>query len=452
MDVLVLNSGSSSLKYTLYRWEETMVIAKGIVERVTQPGSAITHEVVGREMVTAKRDCPTHREAVDLILDMLTSRQTGVIEDIGMIKAVGHRVVHGGERFNKSVIIDNDALRTFKELSSLAPLHNPPNIMGIEAARKVLPDVTHAAIMDTAWHQTMPAYSYIYPLPYNWYKEYSIRKYGFHGTSLLYVAKRASILLGKNPFKTNLVLAHIGNGVSFNAVRNGVSIDTSMGFTPLEGAVMGTRAGDHDAAIDLYMMDKLGCSTSEMNTILNKKSGLLGITGKYIDRRDIEEAAEKGDPQSALAIEIEVHRGKKYIGSYMAALGTIDAIVFTAGVGEMSPVIRGKMLQGLDSLGVAIDDEKNEISQTRNAETDISGEGSRARIFVIPTDEELVMVEDTVALLEGRYDVHTNFAYSFQNSGYFNRLREEGFQIDVAKRPKLAEIRAVPPGREQERG
>ena len=445
MDILVLNSGSSSLKYTLYRWEEKMAIAKGIVERVTQSGSAITHEVVGREKAMVEKECPTHREAVNLIMEVLTGRQNGVIDDISRIRAVGHRVVHGGDRFNKSVIIDDDALHTFKELSFLAPLHNPPNIIGIEAAKKVLPDVIHTAIMDTAWHQTMPAYAYIYPLPYSWYKEYSVRKYGFHGTSLLYVAKRASILLGKDPFKTNLVLAHIGNGVSFNAVRNGISVDTSMGFTPLEGAVMGTRAGDHDAAIDLYMMDKLGCSTGEMSTILNKKSGLLGITGQHIDRRDIIEAAERGDRLANLAIEIEGYRGKKYIGAYTAALGTVDAIVFTAGVGEMSPAIRGKMVQGLDSFGIAVDVEKNALSQTRNAETNISAEKTATKIFVIPTDEELVMVEDTVALLEGRYDVHTNFSYSFQRLNYKNRLREEGFVKELEKRPELSEIRAVVP-------
>jgi acetate kinase len=351
-------------------------------------------------------------------------------------------VVHGGEKFNKSVIIDEAALTTFKKLSALAPLHNPPNIVGIEAARKVLPKVVHVAIMDTAWHQTMSDYAYIYPLPYSWYQQYSIRKYGFHGTSLLYVAKRASVLLGKDPFETNLVLAHIGNGVSFNAVRNGISSDTSMGFTPLEGAVMGTRAGDHDAAIDIYMMEKLGLTADEMNTVLNKKSGLLGITGKYIDRRDIQKAAKRGDARAKLAIEIETYRGKKYIGAYMAALGKVDAVVFTAGVGEMSPLIRKKMTDGLDNFGIILDASKNSLSKTRNAETDISGEKTRTKVFVIPTDEELVMVEDTVALLEGRYDIHTNFTYSFQSSGYVNKLREEAFKREMKKAPGLADIRA----------
>jgi acetate kinase len=439
MDILVLNSGSSSLKYVLYRWEETMVAARGMVERVAMGGSYIVHEAIGREPVRREKDCPSHRDAISLIMEALAGGTAG-------IQAVGHRVVHGGEKFNKSVIIDGKALAAFKELSGLAPLHNPPNITGIEAAREALPGIPHVAIMDTAWHQTMPDFAYIYPLPYEWYSGHSIRKYGFHGTSLLYCAKRAAVLLGKNPFDTNLVIAHIGNGVSFNAVKNGVSLDTSMGFTPLEGAVMGTRAGDHDAAIDFYMMEKLGVSPGQMTGILNKKSGLLGITGKYIDRRDIRKAAEAGDGRAKLAIEIEAYRGRKYIGSYLAALGRTDALVFTAGVGENSPLMRSKMTEGLAGLGIEIDESRNALSRTRNAETDVTAAGSPVKVFVVPTDEELVMVEDTVALLEGRYDVHTRFTYSFQKPGYRNRLREELFQREVSANPALAGIRALPPG------
>jgi len=445
MDILVLNSGSSSLKYKFYKWEEKMVIAKGIVERVTMDNSFIIHEVMGNDKIKIQRDCPTHKEAIDLIIEMLTNSENGIIDDINRIDAIGHRVVHGGEKFNKSVIINDTALNTFKQLSGLAPLHNPPNIMGIEAAKDVLPDIPHVAIMDTAWHQTMPKFAYIYALPYEWYSDYSIRKYGFHGTSLLYVAKRASALLGKKPFETDLILAHIGNGVSFNAVKDGVSIDTSMGFTPLEGAVMGTRAGDHDAAIDFYMMKKLGVSGDEMCKILNKNSGLLGITGRFIDRRDIQQAAKKGDELSKLAIDIEGYRGKKYIGSYMASLGSVDAIVFTAGVGEMSPLIRRKMLEGLENIGIILDIEKNDLSKTRNAETEITGKGSKIRIFVIPTDEELVMTEDTVALIEGRYDVHTNFTYSFQSPDYVNKLREDAFKKDLEKNPGLSKVKVKIP-------
>jgi acetate kinase len=421
-----------------------MVVAKGIVERVTMGKSYIVHEAVGREPVRIERDCPTHKEAIHLIIEVLTKSEHALLERITQIDAVGHRVVHGGEKFNKSVVIDEKALEAFRELAHLAPLHNPPNIVGIEAAKEVLPDIPHVAIMDTAWHQTMPDFAYVYPLPYEWYEKHSIRKYGFHGTSLLYCAKRAAVLLGKSPFETNLVIAHIGNGVSFNAVLNGVSFDTSMGFTPLEGAVMGTRAGDHDAAIDFYMMQTLGVSAKEMCDILNKKSGLLGITGKHIDRRDIRKAAEGGDKRSRLAIEIEAYRGKKYIGSYLAALGRADALVFTAGVGEMSPLMRARMTEGLRGLGIGIDADKNAVSATRNAETDITADGSPVKVFVVPTDEELVMVEDTVALLEGRYDVHTRFTYSFQRPEYINRLREELFQREARAKPALKGIRALP--------
>lgn len=447
MDVLTLNCGSSSVKYQLYRWSEKRILAKGIVERVTIGGSFIKHEVPGRDTVKIQSDCPTHKEAIELILKTLTDPEIGVIKDVKEVKAVGHRVVHGGEKFNKSVLITDEALRTFEELQDLAPLHNPPNIMGIRAAMAVLPDVPHVAIMDTAWHQTMPEHAFIYALPREWYEKYHIRRYGFHGTSFLYVAKRAAVLLGKNPFETNVVIAHLGNGASIDAVKNGISVDTSMGFTPLEGLVMGTRAGDHDAAIDLYMMDKLGLSVKEMNDILNKKSGVFGITnGKYTDRRDVEIAAEQGDRLAQLAIDIETYRLKKYIGAYMAVLGRVDAIVFTAGVGEMGPIFREKSLEGLENLGVSVDKRKNNLSLTRNAETDITGADSKVKVFVIPTDEELVMTEDTVAIMEGRYDIHTKFTYSFQDPHYKNLLREENFAKELEKKPELAEIRAKVPG------
>ena len=443
MDVLTLNCGSSSVKYQLYRWSEKRILAKGIVERVTVGGSFIKHEVPGRDTVKLQFECPTHKEAIELILNTLVSSEYGVIKDVKQVEAVGHRVVHGGEKFNKSVLITDEALKTFEELQDLAPLHNPPNITGIRAAMSVLPDVPHVAIMDTAWHQTMPDFAFTYALPREWYEKYKIRRYGFHGTSFLYVSKRAAVLLGKDPFKTNLVIAHIGNGASIDAVKNGVSVDTSMGFTPLEGLVMGTRAGDHDAAIDLYMMEKLGLSTKEMNDTLNKKSGIFGITnGKYTDRRDVELAAEQGDPLAKLAIEIETYRLKKYISSYMGILGDVDAVVFTAGVGEMSPLYREKAVEGLENFGLSMDKKKNNISMTRNAETDITGNGSKVKVFVIPTDEELVMTEDTVAIVEGRYDVHTNFTYSFQDKTYKNSLREEEFAKEIQKKPGLSEIKA----------
>ncbi len=445
MDILTLNCGSSSLKYQLYRWEERDVLASGIVERVTVGGSFINHysKRIGKK-IKKEHDCPNHKEAIELIVSTLLDPEVGAITTLSDIKAVGHRVVHGGDKFAKSVIIDDSALSTFRELSDLAPLHNPPNITGIEAAREVLPDVPHCAIMDTAWHQTMPATSFMYALPYAWYENYRVRRYGFHGTSFLYVAKRAAVLLGKNPFATNLVCFHIGNGSSANAVKNGVSLDTSMGFTPLEGLVMGTRAGDHDATIGFYVMRKEGLRPEAMESILNRKSGVLGITEKYTDRRDIETGACGGDERCQLALDLEGYRLKKYLGAYYAALGRVDAVVFTAGVGERGPITREKCLEGLEDMGIVLDKRKNEISMTRNAETEITGAGSKVRIFVIPTDEELVMTEDTHALIEGTYDVHTNFTYSFQARNYSNRSREEMLKSELSEKKALAEVIARP--------
>ncbi len=434
MIILSFNCGSSSVKYQLYNWDKKEIIAKGIVERVTIGNSFCVHEVNNKEKITLKHDCPTHKEAIKLIVDSLIHPKYGAIQDLSEISAVGHRVVHGGEKFSKSVLINEEVLKTFKELAILAPLHNPPNIMGIEAALELLPDIPHAAIMDTAWHQTMPPYVYTYAVPYEWYEKYRIRRYGFHGTSLLYVAKRAAVLLNKDPFQCNLISCHIGNGVSINAVKNGVSYDTSMGFTPLEGAIMGTRAGDHDAALDFYVMQKEGYSPQEMDAILNKKSGLLGITGKYVDRRDVVSAAEEGDERAKLAIEMETYRLKKYIGAYAAVLGRLDALIFTAGVGEMSDIIRAKVLEGLEILGIKYDPEKNRLARTRNKESDISAIDSPVKIFVIPTDEELVFVEDVVALIEGSYDLHTNFKYTFQDKNYKNLMRERAYEQECKER------------------
>ncbi len=446
MDILTLNCGSSSVKYQLYRWEDKEVLARGIVERVTVGGSYINHyaKSVGRT-IKEDHDCPNHKVAVELITRTLLHPEHGAIKNLSDIKAVGHRVVHGGEKFAKSVVIDETALSAFRELADLAPLHNPPNITGIEAAREVLPDVPHCAVMDTAWHQTMPKHAFLYALPHSWYENYRVRRYGFHGTSFLYVAKRAAVLLGQDPFKTNLICFHIGNGSSANAVKNGVSVDTSMGLTPLEGLVMGTRAGDHDPAIGFYIMRKEGLRPEAIDGILNRKSGVLGITEKYTDRRDIEIAAGKGDERCKLAIEIEGYRLKKYLGAYYAALGRVDAIVFTAGVGERGTITREKCCEGLENLGIVLDKGKNSASTTRNAETEISARGSRTKILVIPTDEELVMTEDTHALLSSTYDIHTNFTYSFQVPSYVNKSREEMLKAELAEKPGLSEIIARVP-------
>lgn len=440
MVILTLNCGSSSAKYQVYDWDNKEVLAVGIVERVTQPGSFIVHKAKGKDEHKIEHECPNHTVAVDLIIKTLTDPDLGVIPDMGMIKAVGHRVVHGGSKFTKSVIVTDEVMEAFKEVSDLAPLHNPANIMGIEAAKKVLPKVPHCAVMDTAWHQTMPASSYLYAVPYDWYEQHAVRRYGFHGTSFLYTSKRAAALLGQDPFKTNLIIAHIGNGASINAVKDGCSFDTSMGLSPLEGLVMGTRSGDIDPAVGFYMMRAAGMTAAEIESALNKKSGLMGITGRFADRRDIQAEVLKGDARCELAQDVEAYRVKKYIGAYAAAIGRVDALVFTAGVGEMAPFIRCKILEGLQPMGIVYDPAKNEIARTRNAETEITGAGSKVRIFIIPTDEELVMTEDAYALMAGTYDLHTKFTYSFQKKDYVNKGRDEGLAGELVKKPGLSSI------------
>lgn len=444
MVILTLNCGSSSAKYQLYDWQTKDVLAVGVVEKVTFDGSFITHKAKGRHEWTLQHNCATHTEAVDLIIKTLTDPIHGVISEMGVIKAVGHRTVHGGDKFIKSIIVDEKAMQVFNEIKDLSPLHNPANIMGIEAAKSVLPDAVHCAIMDTAWHQTMPPETFLYAAPYEWYTNYGVRKYGFHGTSFLYTAKRSAVLLNKDPFKTNLIIAHIGNGSSINAVKNGCSFDTSMGLTPLEGLVMGTRCGDIDPAMPFYVMRKTGMTVSEMESALNKKSGLLGITGSYVDRRDIQNAAVGGDSKALLAQAIEAHRVKKYIGAYQAALGRVDALVLTAGVGEFAAFMRSKILDGLEYNGFVYDPEKNELAHTRNAETRISKDDSPIPIYIIPTDEELVMTEDAYALMQGTYDIHTQFTYSFQSPDYINKGRAEALKEELVKNPKLQNILAIP--------
>ena len=413
MDILALNCGSSSVKYQLFSWSRKEIIAKGMVERVTVGDSFIIHEVPNRETYREEYECPDHRVAIHLIIKTLTDKLHGVVTSMEEISAVGHRVVHGGEKFTCSVLIDNNVLAAIKEVQHLAPLHNPPNIAGIEAAQSVLPNAPHIAIFDTAFHQTMPSHAYTYPLPYEWYEKHGVRRYGFHGTSHLYVSKRASVLLGKNPKDCNIITMHIGNGVSHSAIQGGISIDTSMGLTPLEGAVMGTRCGDIDPAIPLFIQQQENLSAKEVDSILNKKSGIYGITGRFTDRRDVIEEAEKGDDLCILALDIEGYRLKKYIGSYCAVLGRLDAVVFTAGVGEMGWRIRELALEGLEHIGIILDKEVNKNTMTRKRETMISTPDSPVKVFVIPTDEELVFTEDVVAILEGTYADHMHFDYSF---------------------------------------
>ena len=443
MVILTLNCGSSSAKYQVYDWNKKAVLAVGVVERIGLDYSLIEHKAVGKQEFHDKSPCPTHKEAIEQIIKLVLDKELGVIAIVKEIGAVGHRVLHGGELFKKSALVDDDVVIKLKELIPLGPLHMPANIMGIEAARKVMPDIPHAIVMDTAWHQTMPASAFMYDVPYELYTTYNVRRYGFHGTSFIYTAKRASVLLGREPKDTNLIICHIGNGASVSAVRNGVCVDTSMGLTPLEGLVMGTRSGDLDPAILPFIMNRTGLSPKEMDTTLNKKSGLMGICGMS-DRRDVLKSSLEGNERAQLAIDMECHRLKKYIGAYSALLGKVDALVFTAGVGEMAPHIRLGSAKGLDNIGIKLDLEKNRLAQCRNAELAINTDDSPVKIFVIPTDEELVMTEDAYALVHGTYDVHINFTYSFQHKDYVNKAREEGLTADLAKRPELIPLIARP--------
>ena len=443
MVILTLNCGSSSAKYQVYDWDNKDVLAVGIVERIGLEYSTIEQKTTGKEVYEARFSSPTHMEAIQLVLKMLVDEKYGCIKDLSEIGAVGHRVLHGGEYFKKSTLVTDEVIEKLKEIIPLGPLHMPANIMGIEVARKRMPNVPQAIVMDTAWHQTMDEAAFMYAVPYSWYKDYNVRRYGFHGTSHLYCAKRAAVLLGKENKDTNVIIMHIGNGASGCAVKNGVCIDTSMGLTPLEGLVMGSRSGDMDPAIIPYMCKNLGVTAAEMDTLLNKKSGLIGICGKS-DRRDVQAAAKAGDRNAQLGIDMEIHRIKKYIGAYAALLGRVDAVVFTAGVGEMGDHIRKGALSGLENFGIKLDEKKNALSHCRNTETCISTDDSPVKIFVIPTDEELVMTEDAFALMNGTYDIHTNFHYTFESPDYVNKARARGLVENLKKTPELESIIAHP--------
>lgn len=414
MKILALNCGSSSLKYQLFDWDKKTVIGEGVVERIGIGDSFIKHNAVaiGKEG-TIKYAIDNHEVAIQWVINALTTGGGAVIENMSEISAVGHRVVHGGEKFTQSVLITDDIVNHISELSHLAPLHNPANLTGIKAARLSFPDVPHVAIFDTAFHQTMPEHAFMYAVPFEWYKEQAVRRYGFHGTSHLYVSKRAAALLGKDAKDCNIITLHIGNGVSCCAVKNGVSIDTSMGFTPLEGALMGTRSGDIDAAIPPFMQKQLDVGPRFMDSLLNKKSGILGITGKYSDRRDVEAAAKEGDARCQLAIEMEAYRLKKYIGAYAAALGRVDAVVFTAGVGENGGLIRQKTIEDLDCLGIKVDKDLNMKTFGKHGETELSTPDSKVKVYMIPTNEELVFVEDVIGILQNTYTEHTEYPYTF---------------------------------------
>ncbi|GAB6190023.1 acetate kinase [Marinitoga arctica] len=402
MKVLVINSGSSSIKYQLLNMVDEKVLSKGLVERIGIDGSRIVHKVNGEKHIL-EHDIPNHEVGLKLVLDLLTDEKYGVLKDLNEINAVGHRVVHGGERFASSVKITDEVLKTIEALSFLAPLHNPANIMGIKSAMKLLPGVPQVGVFDTAFHQKMPSKAYLYAIPYEYYEKYKIRRYGFHGTSHRYVSKRAAEILGKPYEELKIITVHVGNGASVAAVKNGISVDTSMGFTPLEGLVMGTRSGDIDPAIVEFLEKEEGLSAKEVVNILNKKSGVLGLTkGFSSDMRDIEDNAIEGDPVCRLAFDIYEYRIAKYIGAYAAAMNGVDAIVFTAGVGENSPIMREEIIENyLGYLGITIDKEANNI---RGEEKIISTSDSKVAAMVIPTNEELMIARDTKEIIEKGLD------------------------------------------------
>ncbi|HHV27200.1 MAG TPA: acetate kinase [Tissierellia bacterium] len=395
MNILVINCGSSSLKYQLIDMDEEKVLAKGLSERIGIEGSKIKHTTAGKEEVVIEKPMSDHKEVLEIVLKTLVDPTHGAIKSMDEINAVGHRVVHGGEKFANSIKIDDEVMDALNECIDLAPLHNPPNIMGIEACKELMPDTPMVAVFDTAFHQTMPKSNFIYPLPYELYEEYGIRKYGFHGTSHKYVSSKAAEMLDKDIKDLNIITCHLGNGASICAVEKGKSIDTSMGFTPLAGLAMGTRSGNIDPAIIPFLVEKENLSMEEVNNLLNKESGVLGISGVSSDFRDIEQAAEKGNERAELALDVFVNKVKKYIGAYTVLMGEVDAIVFTAGIGENSVEIREMVCEGLENLGIELDKEKNNV---RGKEALVSKDTSKVKVLVIPTNEELMIAKDTQEL------------------------------------------------------
>ena len=401
MKILVLNCGSSSIKYQLFDMTKNMVMAQGTLERIGINGSYLTHTPNGDSAtrVEITGEVPDHRVGIQMVVDALLDDKHGVIADMDEINAVGHRIVHGAEKFSDSFIINDEIMATLHECSELAPLHNPANIMGVEACSDLMPDVPQVAVFDTAFHQSIPEEAYIYGLPYRYYQKYGVRRYGFHGTSHKYVAQRCALLMGQPQNGLKIITCHLGNGCSITAVRNGLSVDTSLGFGTIAGPIMGTRCGDIDPAIIPFLMDKEDLNTRELNNVLYKESGLLGISGVGSDMRDVEEAAEDGNKRAQLALKVFAYMNRKFIGAYAAAMGGIDAIVFTAGIGENSISIREMICQGLEFLGAELDPKKN---QTRGLEAEISRDGAATKIFVIPTNEELMIAQDTLKLVQAR--------------------------------------------------
>lgn len=393
MIIFVVNCGSSSIKYQLLNMNGEQVLAKGLIERIGMEGSVLKHTPTGKYTVDISAEIPDHSVGIQMALDALTNEEYGVIDSMDEIDAVGHRVVHGGERFTDSVLISDDVLNGIEACAEIAPLHNPPNLYGIKACMRLMYNTPQVAVFDTAFHQTMPKVAYLYGLPYEMYVKYGLRRYGFHGTSHKYVAQQAAEMMGEHMSDLRFITCHLGNGASIAAIKYGKSIDTSMGYTPLEGLVMGTRSGEIDPAIIPFLMEKENMNAQQIDDYLNRRSGILGISGLSSDFRDLESAANCGDERSQLAIDIFAYKVKKYIGGYVAAMGGVDAIIFTAGLGENSPFMRDKICNGLEYLGTRIDPELNKL---RGKQMEISIKRARVKIFVIPTNEELVIARDTL--------------------------------------------------------
>lgn len=395
MNVFVVNCGSSSLKYQLINSDTEEVIAKGLCERIGIDGR-LTHKPIGKESVVKEVAMPDHKSAVSYVLEALTDPVSGVIDNLSQIDAVGHRIVHGGEKFAQSVVITDEVIKAIEECNDLAPLHNPANLIGISACKALMPDVPMVAVFDTAFHQTMPKKAYLYGLPYEYYEQYKVRKYGFHGTSHSFVSKRLLEILGKKDTESKVIICHLGNGSSITAVQNGQSVDTSMGFTPLDGLIMGTRSGSVDPAVVQFLAGKLECSLDEVLNILNKKSGVEGISGVSSDFRDLDAASMDGNERATVALDMFAYRAAQYIGSYVAAMNGVDAIAFTAGIGENNFKVRKAICDYLGYLGITIDDKANAV---RGEEIKLSTDDSKVAVYVIPTNEELAIARETVALV-----------------------------------------------------
>lgn len=395
MKILVINCGSSSLKYQLFNMENEEVLVKGLVERIGIDGSRLEQEN-GDDEYVIEEDMKDHTQAVEHVFDALTDEENGVISDLSEIDAVGHRFVHGGEKISESVVIDDEVKKAIKEYTKFAPLHNPANMMGLEACEKLLPNVKNVAVFDTAFHQSMPEENFLYGIDYKYYEDQAVRKYGFHGTSHDFITQKTAELLGKDQEDVNMISCHLGNGSSICAVKEGKSYDTSMGLTPLEGLVMGTRSGDLDPTVVTFLMNEYGYDTKEIDNILNKESGVLGVSGVSSDFRDLEDGANEGNKRAEVALKMFANRAKRYIAGYMAEVGDVEAIVFTGGIGENSITMRQDIMKGFEQFGIKLDEKKNDV---RGGAHLVSTDDSKVKVFVVATNEELMIARDTKRLV-----------------------------------------------------